>query len=78
MANTGGEVVARGVKLIGESLFLPGSSLILDGDIKGGALHAIGGLAAKALIGPVGWLLVAANSYSQSVSDKSLIEQFKS
>ncbi len=68
MANTG--VIQNGVKMVGE-VILPGTSLLLDGDIKGGAGHAIVGLATWAYLGPVR-LLVSANSFSKSVSDKHL------
>ena len=70
-------VLDAAVKAAGETLVIPGSSLILDGKIGPGALHAVGGLAAKALFGPIGLLLVAANSYSTSVANKSLLEQVK-
>ncbi len=68
MANSG--VIENGIKLIGEAV-IPGASLILDGDIKGGAGHAIVGLATATLLGPAR-LLVAANSFSKSVSEKHL------
>ncbi|MEM6457488.1 MAG: DUF6072 family protein [Acidobacteriota bacterium] len=65
------------VKVAGEAFVAPGSSLILDGKIGPGALHLVGGLAAKALIGPIGLFLVAANSYSESVTQKGLIAHAK-
>ena len=68
MANTG--VLENAIKGVGE-VFLPGTSLLLDGEIKSGAGHAIVGVAAWALLGPVR-LLVSANSFSKSVSDKHL------
>lgn len=64
------------IKLAGEGLIAPGASLLLDGDIKGGGAHLVVGLAAKALLGPIGWFLVAADSFSRSTSGKSLTEQF--
>jgi len=70
MAN---QVVENGVKLVGEG-FLPGSSLMMDGDIKGGLVHAALGLAARAAFGPVAWFAIAADSYSRSVTGKGLIE----
>ena len=69
MAN---QVVENGVKLVGESL-LPGSSLMMDGDIKNGLAHAALGLLARAALGPVAWFAVAADSYSRSVTGKGLI-----
>lgn len=77
MANTG--VIENGVKLIGE-IVVPGASLLLDGDMKGGAGHAVVGIAAWALLGPAR-LLVSANSYSKSVTNENLhvhlLEMFK-
>ena len=69
MAN---QVVENGVKLGGERI-LPGSSLMMDGDIKGGLAHAAVGLLARAAFGPVAWFAVAADSYSRSVTGKGLI-----
>jgi hypothetical protein len=68
--------VANAVKLAGEGLIAPGTSLLLDGDFKMGGVHVVAGLAAKALLGPIGWLLVAANSFSSSTTGKNLFEQF--
>ena len=65
--------ITNSVKLVGETL-LPGASLLMDGDIKKGAAHTIVGLVARSLLGPVGWGLVAANSFAKSVSDKSIID----
>jgi hypothetical protein len=74
MAN---QVVENGVKLVGESV-LPGSSLMMDGDIKGGLAHAALGLLARAALGPVAWFAVAADSYSRSVTGKGLIDHLSS
>ena len=64
-------VLANGVKLIGESV-LPGASLLLDGKFVNGALHTVAGLGARFALGPVGVVLVCADSYSKSVTDKTL------
>jgi hypothetical protein len=69
MAN---QVVENGLKLVGERI-LPGSSLMMDGDITGGLAHAAIGLLARAAFGPVAWFAVAADSYSRSVTGKGLI-----
>jgi len=68
--------VSNAVKLAGEGLIAPGTSLLLDGDFKAGGAHVIAGLAAKALLGPICWLLVAASSYSRSTTGKKLHEHF--
>ncbi len=70
MAN---QVVENGVKLVGER-FLPGTSLMMDGDVKGGLAHAALGLVARVAFGPVGWFAVAADSYSRSVTGKGLLD----
>ncbi len=74
---TSGVVVGRGIKIIGEAV-APGASLVLDGKILPGAAHLVGGLVARWAFGPVGWLLVAANSYSKSVTGRSLTEHLES
>jgi hypothetical protein len=68
-------VGTKAVKLVGEA-FAPGASLVLDGDMKGGALHLVGGLAARALLGPIGWALIAADSYSKSTTGKHFHQHF--
>jgi hypothetical protein len=73
---TSSVVVGRGIKILGESV-VPGASLVLDGKILPGAAHLVGGLLARWAFGPVGWLLVAANSYSKSVTGRSLPEHLE-
>jgi Family of unknown function (DUF6072) len=63
------------VKLIGEVAILPGTSEFLEGHIASGTAHAALGFAAKALLGVPGALLVAADSYSSSVTGKYLHQQ---
>lgn len=70
------EAMSNGMKLFGEAAVMPGASLLLDGKIGEGVLHAVLGTAAKFLLGPPGWILIAANSYSRSVSGKGLYEHF--
>ena len=60
------------VKLIGESVITPGASQWLDGDVRSGAVYLLAGIAARIVFGPVGVLLVAIDSYSESVSEKHL------
>lgn len=68
----GVQQISNGVKLVGETL-LPGTSLLMDGRVKEGAAHAAVGLAARVLLGPIGWGLVAANSFANSVSNQGLV-----
>ena len=72
-----GMVVGRGVKLLGEMVVGPGASLAMDGKILPGAAHFVGGVLARWAFGPVGWFLVAANSYAKSVTGKGLTEHLQ-
>lgn len=74
--NTMSTELKNGIKAVGEAFVAPGSSLIIDGDVKNGVLHLAGGLAAKTLVGPIGWGLIAADSFSLSVSGKHLHQHF--
>ncbi len=69
----GMQQISNGVKLVSETV-LPGSSLLLDGRVKEGAAHMAAGLAARVFLGPIGWGIVAANSFSKSVSDQGLVD----
>ena len=69
-------VIGRGIKVLGETV-VPGACLVLDGELLPGAAHLVGGLVARWAFGPVGWLLVAANSYSKSVTGKNLVEHLQ-
>ncbi|HEX8618834.1 MAG TPA: DUF6072 family protein [Thermoanaerobaculia bacterium] len=72
------DVLANGAKVLGELAVIPGASLIADGDVKGGVLHGAIGIAAAVVFGPIGWLAVAANSYSRSVSGRNVHQHFVS
>lgn len=65
------DTVGNAVKLVGEAV-VPGASLLMDGNVVGGAAHLLVGVAARVALGPLGLLLVAANSYSQSTTGKHL------
>ena len=67
------QIFKNGFKLIGER-FLPGASLLMDGKIVEGGLHAVAGLGAGLIFGLPGMFLLAANSYSKSVTGKNLLE----
>jgi hypothetical protein len=60
------------LKLVGELVILPGSSLLMQGKVPQGGVHAILGVLAWRLLGrisgPVGWVLLAANSFAKSTS----------
>ncbi len=65
-------------KLVGELVLTPGTSLLLDGQIKSGVGHVVVGVLARALLGAPGMLLVVANSYASSLTGKSLLENMSS
>lgn len=67
--------IENAIKLVGEA-FVPGASLLMDGKILPGAAHVIVGGIARLALGPVGLLLVAANSYATSATGKNLLKQF--
>lgn len=78
---TPGGLLVNGVKVLGEVAVVPGASLIVDGEVKSGIVHAAGGLLGLAVLGPVlgplTWLAMGADSYSRSVSGKTIVDQFK-
>jgi hypothetical protein len=63
--------LTNGVKLVGETI-LPGTSLLMDGKFAEGAGHAVIGVGARILFGPIFALVVAADSFSKSVAGKNL------
>lgn len=71
-----GDVLANGAKALGELAVIPGASLIADGDVRAGIVHGVVGVTAAIVFGPIGWLAVAANSYSKSISGHNLHEHF--
>jgi hypothetical protein len=68
-------ILENTVKLVSEVVVIPGTSEFLEGHIVSGAIHAVAGVAARALLGVPGVLLVAADSYSSSVTGKYLHQQ---
>jgi len=74
MQQTSGTSMVNGLKAAGEALVIPGASLALDGDIKGASIHMAGAIVARALLGPIGWAYFAVDSYSKSVTGKSLYQ----
>lgn len=60
------------IKLAAEVLLFPGSSLILDGEIKSGLQHAVAGVLARSVFGRVGSALVSANALALSITGRDL------
>ena len=73
--------LTNAAKLVGEFAFVPGTSLIMDGHVKGGAMHAGAAVAAGFMLGPVigaiTWIAAGPNSYSRSVTGQNAHEHFK-
>jgi hypothetical protein len=67
----GKNVVGNGLMLVGDMMF-PGTSLLLGGRVKEGVTHSLLGWAGRAVLGPVGWAVIAANSYSKATTNKNL------
>jgi hypothetical protein len=70
-----GTILINAVKGIADAS-LPGASLLIEGNLKSGTYHLVGGLVARALFGPIGWIAVAADSFSLSVTGKHIYQQF--
>lgn len=61
------------VSLIGET-FVPGASLLLKGEIGEGLFHTVAGYVARGVLGPLGYVLAAGNSFSRAHTGKNLHE----
>jgi hypothetical protein len=68
--------IVNAVKLVGDVMVLPGSSLLMRGNVLQGGAHAILGFLAWRFLGtaagPVSWILLAANAYAKSSSGSYL------
>jgi hypothetical protein len=73
----GGQVV-NAVKFVADQVFMPGTSLLVEGKVGAGLMHGVAGIAGRVLMGPVGWMMVGLNSYSKAASGKHLWEHFTS
>jgi len=68
--------LTNGAKILGESV-IPGASLLMDGQFINGAAHAAVGIFARIAMGPLAVVLVCADSFSKSVTDKFLWDHVK-
>lgn len=71
------QAIKTGVQFAGE-VILPGGSNLVNGDYKMGGIYAALGLAAKAVFGVPGLLVVSASSFANAVTGKNLIDFVKS
>lgn len=67
------ESLKTGVEFAGEAI-VPGGSNLVKGDFVQGGLHAVLGLAAKAMFGFPGLLLVSANSFTKARTGRHIHE----
>ena len=68
--------MVNGAKFIGSVAFLPGINQIIEGNLGKGVLYGVTGVAAVAIVGPLGWIVTGLDSYSLSSSGKHLWELF--
>lgn len=73
---TPAQALVNGVKAVGEIAVMPGTSLIMDGNVGLGAAHAVGGLVAGWALGPIGWVAIGANSLTRSLTGKNIFQHF--
>jgi hypothetical protein len=69
---TVGEQVTNGVKILAELALLPGASQVVEGKVGSGIVYGVAGFAAKAVFGPIGWIVAGLDSYSVSSSGRHL------
>ncbi|HTF72724.1 MAG TPA: DUF6072 family protein [Edaphobacter sp.] len=77
MAVNNAQAVKTGVQFAGE-VIIPGGSNLVSGDYKTGGIYAALGLAAKAIFGVPGLLVVSASSLTNAVTGRNLIDFVKS
>jgi hypothetical protein len=70
-----GKVIANGIRLAGDTLIAPGSSQILDGKVGSGLGRFAIGAAARAVLGPIGWLVVGLDSYAKTTTGRGLLDR---
>lgn len=70
--------MVNGVKFVGNMAVLPGIGQIIEGSLGKGVLYGVAGIAANAIVGPLGWIATGLDSYSLSSSGKHLWELFGS
>lgn len=66
------EIATDALCIASEVTLVPGTSLLVKGQVKPGLVHLGLGLAAKVVMGPIGLSLVAANSICQAQTGESL------
>lgn len=70
------KMLKTGVQLASE-VVLPGGSNLIKGDLVNGGIYALLGLAARAVFGVPGLLLVCASSFAKATTGRNLLEAIK-
>jgi len=70
------QTVKTGLQFASE-VVIPGGSNLINGDIKQAGIHAVAGLVAGALFGPIGLIAVAANSFARATTGHHLFESLQ-
>jgi len=67
------QVLKTGVQLASEIVF-PGGSNLIKGDLVNGGIYALLGLAARAMFGIPGLLIISASSFAKASTGQNLVE----
>lgn len=71
--------IKAGIEVASEYVLpLPGGSNLIKGDFKQAIIHAGLGIVARSLFGPIGLLLVSANSLSVALTNHGLVDNLRS
>jgi len=70
------QTVKTGLQFASEAV-IPGGSHLVNGDFKQAGIHAVAGILAGAIFGPVGVLVVAANSFARATTGHHLYESLQ-
>ena len=70
------QTVKTGLQFASEAV-IPGGSHLINGDFKQAGIHAALGIIATALFGPVGAIVVAANSFARATTGHNLYESLQ-
>ncbi len=70
------QTVKTGLQFASE-VVIPGGSHLVNGDLKQAGIHAALGILAGAVFGPVGVIVVAANSFARATTGHHLYESLQ-
>jgi hypothetical protein len=70
------QTVKTGLQFASEAV-IPGGSHLINGDLKQAGIHAVAGIVAGAIFGPIAVLVVAANSFARATTGHHLYESLQ-